>query len=166
MGFDQFAVLGTSAGAPYALASGLGLPDWVTGVALMCALGPAFEHPEFDPKLSATVQALLPLARQDRDAVVPLVHQFLGDEREKWQADPDAFFEDFVAGWPENDRNAFRAAASRWRETLAATHGQEGGYATDVILVYGPWQFDLGAMRVRFHRPAVPPHQCGARNGY
>jgi pimeloyl-ACP methyl ester carboxylesterase len=148
MGLDRFAVLGTSAGGPYALASGLGLPERVTGVGLMCALGPAFEHPECDEKLSATLQALLPLARQDRDSVVPLVQQFFDDERKKWQADPDAFFEDFVETWPEIDREAFRAAASRWRETLAATHGQEGAYATDIILVFGAWQLDLGAMRV------------------
>jgi pimeloyl-ACP methyl ester carboxylesterase len=145
---EWFSVLGTSAGGPYALATGLGLPQRVTGVGLLCAVGPAFEHPEFDGSLSPTVQLLMPLARQDREAVVPLVHQFLGDERKKWHADPDDFLEEFVAGWPENDRDGFRAAADRWRQTLAATYGQEDGYATDVILVFGPWQLDLGQMSV------------------
>ena len=98
LGFERFAVLGTSAGAVYALAAGLGLPERLTGVGLLCAIGPAFEHPEFDEGLPAPAQPLMPLARQDWEATIPLVHQFLGDERTKWQADPDAFFEEFVAG--------------------------------------------------------------------
>lgn len=147
-GFDRFAVLGTSAGAPYALVTGLGLPDRIKGVGLMCAMGPAFDYPEFDGELSAIFQALLPLARQDREATIPLVHQFLGDERQKWLAEPDAFFEAFVAGWPEIDRAKFQAEANRWRQTLAATYGQEGAYATDVIIAFGPWQLELSAMKV------------------
>jgi pimeloyl-ACP methyl ester carboxylesterase len=148
MGFDRFAVLGTSSGGPYALATGLALSERVTGVGLLCALGPAFEHPEFDSGLPPAAQALMPFARKDREATVPLVHQVLGDERKKWEADPDAFFEEFVAGWPENDRAAYRAAAKKWRQTLAATYGQEGGYATDALIAFGPWELDLRAMRV------------------
>jgi pimeloyl-ACP methyl ester carboxylesterase len=148
LGLDRFGVLGTSAGGPYALATGLGLPERVTAVGLMCAVGPSFEHPEFDEGLPAAVQLLMPLARQDLEATIPLVHQFLGDERKKWEADPDSFFEDFVAEWPEIDRPAFQAAAPMWRKTLAATYGREGGYATDVLLVFGPWQLDLRALSV------------------
>jgi pimeloyl-ACP methyl ester carboxylesterase len=145
---DRFAVLGTSAGAAYALATGLGLPEQVTGVGLMCALGSAFDHPEFDASLSAEVQALMPLARQDREATVPLVQQFLEDQRKKWQADPDGFFDDLVAGWPENDRAAYQEAADIWRLNLDATYCREGAFATDIILVYGPWQLDLSATKV------------------
>jgi pimeloyl-ACP methyl ester carboxylesterase len=144
----RFAVLGTSAGAAYALATGLGLPERVTGVGLMCALGPAFDNQEFDSSLAAAVQALMPLARQDREATIPLVHQFLDAERKKWQADPDAFFEEVAAGWPANDRAAYQDAADIWRMNLDATYRQEGAYATDIILVFGPWQLDLSAMHV------------------
>jgi pimeloyl-ACP methyl ester carboxylesterase len=148
MGFERYAVVGTSAGGPYALATGLALPDRVTAVGLQCAMGPAFDHPEQDGGLPAPLQALLPFARQDRDAAIPLVHQILGAERGNWLADPDGFFDQWLLTWPENDRPLFRQFEGRWRHNLEATQRIEGAYPDDVIIVFGPWGLDLAAMRV------------------
>lgn len=148
MGFDRVAVVGTSSGGPYAFATGLALPDRVSAVGLQCAIGPAFDNPQHDDGLPPAVQALLPFARQDRDAAIPLVQQILGAERERWLADEDAFFEDWLLTWPENDQPLFREFESRWRGNLEATLRNEGAYADDVIVVFGPWELDLSAMAV------------------
>jgi pimeloyl-ACP methyl ester carboxylesterase len=148
LAIERFSVLGVSAGAPYALVTGLGLPGRVAGVGLACGLGPAFDHPEYDERLPETIRALMPLARTDREATIPLVHEFLGAQRAEWLKDPDAFFENWLIGWAENDRAAFRANEQEWRGNLEATYCREGAYPEDSIIVFGPWNLDLASMQV------------------
>jgi pimeloyl-ACP methyl ester carboxylesterase len=147
-GLDTFAVIGSSAGGPYALAAGAALPDRVTAVGLMSALGPVFDHPEADPHLSDTVQALLPIAREDRAAATALVQQFMSAERAAWLADPDTFWTQFLESWAELDRPLFERFKDEWIANLDAAHANEGAYAEDLATVFGPWEIDLAALAV------------------
>ena len=148
MGLDRFAVVGTSAGGSYAFATAAALPDRVTALGLQCAMGPAFEHPEFDEEMYGPARALLPFARQDQEGVKPLVYQFLAAERASWLADRDAYWQQFLETWPEVDRPIFERFKDRWFMNLDAAHTNENAFADDVINVYGPWDIDFSALRM------------------
>lgn len=148
MGIEEFAAVGVSAGAPYALATALTLRERVRCVGLICGVGPAFEHPEHDEGLGPEARALMPLARADQQATVPLVHEVLGKQRDEWIADPDAFFAQWLSGWPEDAQHLIRGIEDQWRGNLEATYRTEGAYADDVVTVFGPWGLDVSAMSV------------------
>jgi pimeloyl-ACP methyl ester carboxylesterase len=148
VGVDRFAVIGTSAGGSYGFATAAALPDRVTCLGLQCAMGPAFEHPEFDEEIYGPAQVLLPFARQDQEGVKPLVYQFLGGERASWLADREAYWQQFLLTWPEVDRPVFEQFKDRWFDNLDAAHTNEDAFADDIINVYGPWDIDFAAIRV------------------
>lgn len=148
LGLERFAVAGASAGAPYALAVGLGLPGDVTGVVLICGLGPTFDHPEFDDQLNERTRPLMPLVRQNLQGATDLVREVLAGERARYLADPDGFWEAWLDGWPDADAAMFRKEEDMWRACLRATYLHEDTQATDIMLDVGPWNLDLGAMQV------------------
>ena len=148
LGIEEFAVAGASAGAPYALQTALALSDRVRCVGLICGVGPAFEHPEHDEGFGPQVSALMPLARADRQATVPRVHEVFGKQREEWLADHDAFFEQWLTGWSEQAQHLIRAFEDQWKGNLETTYRTEGTFADDVLIVFGPWGIDLSAMPV------------------
>jgi pimeloyl-ACP methyl ester carboxylesterase len=147
LGLERFAVVGVSAGGGYALSIAHALPDRVTRVGLVCALGPILDHPEFDDDFHHPLRELLPVAREDADTAEALLRQFLTPLGERFRADPEAFFEEWLQGWPEDQQILYRKYKSRWMPAIEATHSDTEGYADDIVAGLR-WTFDPGAIRV------------------
>ncbi len=150
IGLERFAVLGVSAGGPSAVACGYALPNRVAAVGLCCAVGPHFDNPQFDGLLAPDVQALLPIARDDRDVALALVREFFGPTADAVRADASAFFDgEFLASWHEADRPAFTAKRAQWLANLGATWSRGVETMVDEVgATYGPWGFDPADVRV------------------
>ncbi len=147
LGLERFAVVGVSFGGAYALSLAVALPDRVTRVGLVCAMGPILDHPEFDDDFDHALKALLPVARQDPHAAEGLLRQFLTPLGERFRADPDAFFEEWLQGWPDDQQVLYRKYKSRWMRAIEATYRDTEGYADD-ILAGLRWPFDPAEIRV------------------
>jgi pimeloyl-ACP methyl ester carboxylesterase len=150
LALERFGVLGVSAGGPSALACGYALPDRVAVVGLCCAVGPHFDNPQFDPLLSAEIQALLPIARVDRDTALVLVRDFFAATADAVAADVVGYFDGpFLEGWSESDRPTFIAKRDQWIANLEATWGRGVETMVDESgATYGPWGFALADVRV------------------
>src|SRR5262249_25103045 len=134
---------------PNAMATAFALPDRVGTVGIAAAVGPVFDNPQFDAAIPANHAALLPIAREDRDAAIALVRQFAQPSADAWAADPHAYFATFVADWPEPDQASFRAERDEWMLNLGATYGRGvDTFVDEVASTFGPWGFDLGDVRV------------------
>lgn len=147
LGIERFAVAGVSLGGGYALALAAALPERVTRVGLVCAVGPILDHPEFDDDLDHPLKALLPVARADPDAAESLLRQVLQPLGERFRADPDAYFEEWLLGWPDDQRPLYRRYRSRWMPAIEATHRDTEGYADD-LLAGLRWTFDPATIGV------------------
>ncbi len=147
LGLERFAVVGVSAGGSYALALGHAVPDRVSRVGLVCAMGPILDHPEFDDDFNHPLRALLPVAREDADAAEALLRQFLAPLGERYRADPEAFFEEWLQGWPADQQVLYRKYKSRWMPAIEATHRDTDGYADDIVAALH-WTFDPGEIHV------------------
>lgn len=152
VGLDRFAVYGASLGAPTALACAHALGDRVTVVGLACGVGPVFDQPRFDPVLPADWQALLPIARQDLDGARELVRAFVAPTAAAWAADPDAYFDTFVAEAAELDRPGMLADRDMWAAVLDATYRRgPDAVADEIVASVGPWGFTPVEVAVPVH---------------
>jgi pimeloyl-ACP methyl ester carboxylesterase len=148
-GFDRFAVLGVSAGAPNAVACGYALPERVGAVGIVCGIGAFFDNPQFDELHDATFQALLPLARADLDAARSAVREFMKPISADVAADPGGYFDtEYLATREEPDRSIFASERDLWIANLVATYADPEGTTDEVISTFGPWAFDPRNVRV------------------
>lgn len=82
LGFERFAVVGVSGGAPFALACGVEIPARLTGIVLLSGLGPLADHPDTRAAMAPVNRRLLalgrlpaPLARLLVPVAAPLLHR-------------------------------------------------------------------------------------------
>jgi pimeloyl-ACP methyl ester carboxylesterase len=147
MGIERFAAVGVSLGGGYALSLAAALPERVTRVGLVCSVGPILDHPEFDDDFDHALKALLPVARANPGAAESLLRQVLQPLGERFRADPDAYFDEWLLGWPDDQQPLYRKYRSRWMSAIEATHRDTDGYADD-ILAGLQWTFDPATIRV------------------
>jgi pimeloyl-ACP methyl ester carboxylesterase len=144
-GIDRFTVLGESGGGPYALACAHELADRVDCVAVVCGLGPvagpgATTGLAMKERFAYAVATRAPLFAGR--ALVPIA---------TWaRRRPRQFLH--VAGWQlgRADRLVLRGPVGDLvAADFAEAFGQGGrGAAQELALLFRPWPFDLGAIRV------------------
>jgi pimeloyl-ACP methyl ester carboxylesterase len=161
LGLDRFAVLGVSGGGPYAAACGYALPDRVTAVGLVCAMGPFWDVPEVDAaatdEAGRWIRELIDLGRADPDAAAAHARDECERDADMCGRDPD----EFVAFWfdgegvPAADRALLETPELREhvkdqvREALRA--GVDGYTQDELIIAVRPWGFRLDEIRVPVH---------------
>ena len=149
LGLERFAVVGVSAGGPYALACARALPARVSAVAAVSSLSPLCAPHEV-PGMPAHIKlALRALASQpDRSArlgesVVALVR------RHPW-----LLARAMTVGAPACDRRMVAGEAARTAaaaQFLAAADGGVRGMVQDYALSSKPWGFALSEIQAEVH---------------
>ncbi len=138
---ERFAVVGVSGGGPYALACAARIPERVSRVALVCALGPTGRKGLIDGmvtlnRLALAVGSRLPsLARLVIDLAARLVRRH-----------PERYLAYMLASAPPADRTVLADAGYRalFADSTAAALRQGGrGAAWEFTLLARPWDFRL-----------------------
>jgi pimeloyl-ACP methyl ester carboxylesterase len=143
LGFERFAVVGGSGGAPHALACGALLPDRVVRVgALVTPAPPDAESFDFFEGLADLNVKEFNAALEGRDAIEAFLEPYV----EGIRADPDAVIEQILTELPEVDRNlasqpGFRAVMKQ--SFAEAVRQGSRGWADDDLAFAKPWGFDL-----------------------
>ena len=143
LGFERFAVVGGSGGAPHALACGALLADRVVRVgALVTPAPPDAENFDFYEGLADLNVKEFGAAVEGREAIEAFLEPYV----EGIRADPDAVIEQILTELPEVDqklasRPEFRAVMKQ-SFTEAVRQGSRG-WADDDLAFAKPWGFDL-----------------------
>ena len=143
LGFERFAVVGGSGGAPHALACGALLADRVVRVgALVTPAPPDAENFDFYEGLAELNVKEFGAAVEGREAIEAFLEPYV----EGIRADPDAVIEQILTELPEVDqklasRPEFRAVMKQ-SFTEAVRQGSRG-WADDDLAFAKPWGFDL-----------------------
>jgi pimeloyl-ACP methyl ester carboxylesterase len=142
LGFDRFAVVGGSGGAPHALACGALLGDRVLRVgALVTPAPPADDFDFFDGLAELNVKEFS-AALEGPEAIEAFLQSYVDGIR----ADVDGVIEEMLTELPEIDRE--RASRPEHREimreswTEAVRQGSRG-WADDDLAFAKPWGFEL-----------------------
>jgi pimeloyl-ACP methyl ester carboxylesterase len=143
LGFEQFAVVGGSGGAPHALACGALLADRVVRVgALVTPAPPDVENFDFFEGLADLNVKEFGAAMEGREAIEAFLEPYV----EGIQRNPDDVIEQILAELPEVDRELgsrpeFRAIMKE-SFTEAVRQGSRG-WADDDLAFAKPWGFEL-----------------------
>lgn len=144
LGLERFAVIGFSAGGPYALASAWRLPERVTAVALVSAMGRTDMPGVVDEMATARFQRLA--HRSPR--AMGLIYAVLARRARR---DPDAAHERFFRDSSRVDRAVLDRpeVKARWMPAFVeATHQGGRGLAEDTRVAQRPWGFEPAEIRV------------------
>lgn len=140
LGHDTFGVLGVSGGGPWAAACAAALPESLTSVALVSAMGPP------DAPRSIGIRLIVRLARHlPWLASVPIKRQL-----ERARTDPQAAIAARARGKAEPEAELHRSEAGRQLNAQTAEAGRQGHrHAVDEIAIVGRrWGFDLSDIAV------------------
>ncbi|MGY2703978.1 alpha/beta fold hydrolase [Nocardioides sp. HB32] len=145
LGVDEFAVLGTSGGGPFALATAAALPARVHRVLVAAGPGPvhllAPQHLEPDDVL-----ALERLAAGDVDGAVALVTAEAQRDFDPWRQLPDGGFEEALDQMAPPSEHYFDTRPERRAEFVAdfrRSLERYDGFVRDNLSWLGSWDFDL-----------------------
>jgi len=144
LGRRRFAVVGVSAGGPYALACAHGLPDRVRAAAIVSSMSCAPANPA--PGLSLALRTGLRAVRRRPRACTAAGNGLLAVAR----AHPRLAEGVMRRGAPSADRRLLAASEARELATtrfLAAARNGVGGMIDDYLLCAGGWGFALQDVR-------------------
>jgi len=143
LGFDRFAVVGGSGGAPHVLACGALLGDRVTRVGALVTPAPS-DSPDFDffDGLAEINVKEFSAALEGQEAIDALLQPYVDGIR----SDPDAVLDEIASELPDVDRaimerEDFRAVAKE--AFLEAVRQGVRGWADDDLAFAKPWGFEL-----------------------
>lgn len=147
LGVDRFAVLGHSAGGPYALACAFALPDQVAVAGVVCGFAP-MDRPGATDGMRPDMARGMPALRR-----MPwLARLFASSLSRDFKRNPAAAFEkQFGSGLPDSDRSELARPEVREIVLRAAVEGTRGGargLAREMQLISAPWGFDPHAITV------------------
>lgn len=138
-GFGRLPVVGSSQGAPFALACAAA---GVTGPLAVVSGADEVAAPTFAAALPAQLRGLVELVATDPAAAEAVLTGF----------DADAMWRMVIGGSPASDLAVYTAPAfeAAYRRAMAEAFGQgPEGYAMDTVLAMGRWPFDLSAVGAR-----------------
>jgi pimeloyl-ACP methyl ester carboxylesterase len=147
LGFERFAVVGGSGGAPHALACGALLRDRVTRVGALVTPAPS-DDPGFD-----FFEGLADLNVREFNAALEgeaAIEAFLQAYVDGIRADVDAVIDEMLTELPEIDRERASKPEQRaiMRESwLEAVRQGSRGWADDDLAFAKPWGFELEDVR-------------------
>ena len=142
-GFERFAVVGFSAGGPYALACGYAIPERVAvlGLAAGVVLFPG--ESDMDHLAPEDTRERLQRFQSDRDTLLGEIRAENERAAAEWAADPDAFFRKTFGPIAES-------MAPFWISMMSSTFGVSPDI-DDEILMHQPWGFPLEEITVPVH---------------
>ena len=156
MGINRFSALGTSAGAPYALAAGHVLADRVAAVGLQCGFCPLVHDPSLDDLIDEEWRDEIQRYRVQPEQVLAEQRQRLEERAHRWASDPRGLFEEIFGGAADGDREAYVQSRAFWMRILAATYGHVPD--TDEYRIQRePWGFSLEELTVLSMRGMATP---------
>jgi len=146
LGLDSFAVMGYSAGTPYALATVLAMPNRVCAFHLVAPISPV---ERINDLLSYPVASRLNIlmARHAPSLLKPLLGVAVKDMRRN----VFRYVESSMSHSTESDRRVYESPQLRTAHAVGVLAGiQRGGdeLAQEVLLSCGDWGLDLAAVRV------------------
>jgi pimeloyl-ACP methyl ester carboxylesterase len=138
LGIERFAVVGISAGGPYALACGCKIAHQVTGIALLSPVGPT-DLPGSIAEMPRVRQAGATVARYAPWLLRPLLWLVSNPHR-----NPERFFERMTSGNAEVDLAILtrpEMKAMVMNSYLEATRAGMRGFAHESVILSTPWGF-------------------------
>jgi pimeloyl-ACP methyl ester carboxylesterase len=143
LGFERFAVVGGSGGAPHALACGALLGDRVVRVGALVTPAPS-DAPDFDffTDLAEINVKEFGAALEGREAIEAHLQPYVDQLR----SDPDAMIDEIATELPEVDRRMVSRPEFRevMRESFVEAVRQGArGWADDDLAFAKPWGFEL-----------------------
>jgi pimeloyl-ACP methyl ester carboxylesterase len=149
LGLQQFAVLGLSGGAPYALACAHEIPQKLTAVGIISGSGP-IDAPGAAEGVSLSLKRTIRLTQR-----APwLVKFILWRSSRRVRQDPDGSFQKLIASLPEADRSALIQPGVKKRALEARIDSfQSGscGHLLEIGLFAIPWGFRLEDILIPIH---------------
>ena len=144
LGMEEYAVMGTSGGGPFAAATAVADPDRVRGVAIVAGGGPWRELTPPDPDDEADTRERAVLALLDDGDVDGARERFLAMVTEELSGlvglDDEARVDAFFGG--HGPTAPYRR--SLWAANLAEVVERPDGYVLDNLAWGGPWDIDPG----------------------
>ncbi len=149
LGLERFAVAGVSGGGPYALACAHRIPERLTAVGVVSAIGPVAESGLKAALTHTPMAALVLLQRAPR-----LIRAVTASVAFGVRHFPERIFESLLAVSSENDRRILHRPAVKG--CLLEAFGEAfrlgaQGTGHEVVLFGQPWGFHLGEITVPVH---------------